>query len=95
MARFTVKIASHNISLELDALYVDDGTVALYGLRIGWRWHDGGFWFSREWEIDDAAMTATARMKKAFGDSMDKITAFLAFTVESGEEFIDKWFPHL
>ena len=39
MARFTVqwkgKVADNNNTLELDALYVDDGRVALYGLRSG------------------------------------------------------------
>ena len=48
MARLTVKwkgkVAANNIALELDALYVDDGRVALYGLRSGWRWHVGGLW---------------------------------------------------
>ena len=52
MARFTVKrkgkVADKNITLELDALYVDDGRVALYGLRSGWRWHDGGLWYCKE-----------------------------------------------
>ena len=99
MARFTVKwkvtIASHNISLELDAMYVDDGRVALYGLRSGWRWHYGGLWFCREWELGDATMPASARTKKAIGDSKKDITACLAFTVESGEEFGDNWLPTL
>ena len=44
MARFTVKwkgkVAANNITLELDALYADDGRVALYGLRCGWRWQE-------------------------------------------------------
>ena len=57
MFRFTVKwkgkIADNNITLELDALYVDGGRVALYGLRSGWRWHDEGLLYCKEWEAED------------------------------------------
>ena len=36
---------------------------------------DGGLWFGREWEVEDAAMPAAAKTKKAIGDSMDIIHA--------------------
>ena len=74
---------------------MDDGRVALYGLRSGWRWHDGELWFCKEWELEDSKKTVTARTMKAIGDSMKNITACLAFTVESGEDFGDNWLPIL
>ena len=46
-SRPMIIIGSH-VTLELDAVYVDDGRVALYGLRSGWRWHDGGLWYCKE-----------------------------------------------
>ena len=75
----------------LNALYKDAGRVALYGLMSGWRWHEVGLWFCREWELEETAVTATVITKKAVGD----ITACLAFTVENGEEFKHNWLPTL
>ena len=63
----------------------------MYGLRAGWRWHDGGLWYCKEWEVEDCSETITARTKAAIGESMLGITACLDFTVETGEEFPSNW----
>ena len=99
MGRYTVKwkerMTTWNVVLELDALYVDDGRVALYGLRSGWRWFRGGLWFCREWEIEDATKSPISRTKDAIGASMSNITDCLSFTVESEEDFESAWLPTL
>ena len=99
MGRYTVKwkarMNTDNVILELDALYVDDGRVALYGLMSGWRLFKGGLWFCREWEVEDSAKTIISRTKEAVGASMSNITDCLSFTVESEEDFESSWFPTL
>ena len=99
MARYTIKwkakLTHHNIHLEGDALYVDDGRVIMYGLRAGWRWHDGGLWYCKQWEVEDCSKTITARTKAAIGASMLGITACLDFTVETDEEYPSNWLPTL
>ena len=47
------KMKDHNIQIEFEGFYVDDGRVVLYGLRAGWRWTGGGLWYCKEWEIED------------------------------------------
>ena len=70
MAQFTIKwkerLASINILLEGDALYVDDGRVFLYGLRAGWRFHGGGLWYCKQWEEEDVEMSAMMRTKNTW-----------------------------
>ena len=74
---------------------MDDGRVILYGLRAGWRWHDGGLWFCKQWEVEDCTNTSTERTKCAIGESMKGITMCLDFTVETGEEYDSDWLPTL
>ena len=99
MARHSVmwqeRITINNIKVAESGFYVDDGRVFMYQVRPGWMWVEGGLWFCKEWEKEDALLTNIEVSKRAIGLSMDGMEECLAFTVESQEDFPDNWLPNL
>ena len=89
------RMASNNIKVEDDGKFVDDARIFLYSIRPGWRWENGGLWFMKEWELEDALLSPTERTKRVVGGSMSGLTECLTFTTETSEEFADGWLPKL
>ena len=87
MARLDCKwkerMGENNIEVEEDGRFVDDARNFMYPIRPGWRWQDGGLWFSKEWEREDELLSPIERTKRVVYDSMQGLTNCLAFTVET------------
>ena len=89
------RMKENNVLVVVDGYYVDDGRVILCPLRPGWRWHSGGLWFCRQWELEDSILSPIEITKRAIGDSIDNIVDCLEFTVETEEDFPSGWLPTL
>ena len=63
----------------------------------GWRWHDDGLYWCREWEEEDSASEETMedRSSRLILDSMNAPMGFLIFTKESPSDFEDGKLPTL
>ena len=56
-------------------------------IKAGWRWLDGGLWYTQEWESEDELLSPIERTKRVVFGSMNGLTECLAFTVETEEDF--------
>ena len=67
-------VNKNNLVVEDDGRYVDDARVYLYPVRAGWRWEEGGLWFRKEWEEEDALLSPIERTKRVVFASMQGLT---------------------
>ena len=59
----------------------------MYPVRPGWRWVEGGLWYCKEWEEEDALLSNIEVSKRAINPSMDGMVECLNFP--------DNWLPTL
>ena len=87
--KFLALVASSNLSLEEKARYMDDIRVWLYGIRLGWRWTDGGLRFCSSWrDIEKAqGMTSLQKTMQIMEGMMNSICEWLKLTMESVDDF--------
>ena len=85
------------ITYEEACRYMDDLRVYLFGIRAGWRWHEGELCWTEEWEQDDreSSVTMLERTCSLLKESMNMVFTFLRFTVESALDFEDERLPTL
>ena len=70
---------------------MDDVRLVLDALHEGWRWEEGGLYYSDGWKTEDEASgeSATQRTGRILKDIMNDIMGFLNLTVEIGDDFED------
>ena len=56
--------------MEEDGRFVDDTRNFMYPVRPGWRWQDGGLWFSKEWVREDELLSPIQTTKRVVYNSM-------------------------
>ena len=69
--------------------YMDDLRVWMFGVRLGWRWTDGGLYYSSEWrnEEQEAGMTGLQKTVEILHGMMNVVCDFLTMTMETEDEF--------
>ena len=96
-ARWLETLEANNIKLRKGERYMDDIRAILQGLKMGWRWWEGGLYYCDEWRLDDelGGKSACRRTSEALLEAMNEIFEFLVFTQEINEDFEDKMLPTL
>ena len=87
----------NNIKLDDGMRYMDDVRLVLDALHEGWRYMDGGLYFSEGWRMEDLATeeSGTQRTARILKDMMNDIMKFLNLTVEICDDFGDYKLPTL
>ena len=69
----------------------------LKALREGWRWVEGGLYYTKSWEEEDkrSGVSASRRSAIILVAMMNEIFPFMNFTIELGEDFVDGKLPSL
>ena len=77
--QFEKTLMENNICLTDGSRYMDDVRLVLEALREGWRWEDGGLYFSEEWKKEDEASgeSNTQRTSRILKDILNSILKFL------------------
>ena len=88
---------NNNIRLGTGLRYMDDVRLILDSLQEGWRWYDGGLYFSEGWKREDerSGESQTQRSARILKDIMNHILRFLNLTVEIKDDFEDDKLPTL
>ena len=85
----------HGINTWVNMRYADDGRTVLPPIKAGWKWENGGLWYSKRWELEDGNKSDECLTREVLRGTMMEVEKFLEFTVESGEKFGDGWLPTL
>ena len=93
--KWKARMSQENVELEDNGRFMDNARVFMYPVRPGWRWEEGGLWYSQAWEEKDSLISPTERTKRVVFWRMQGLTSCLSFTVETAEEFVDNWLPTL
>ena len=95
--KLTNMLGKNNIILDDGARYMDDVRLTLDSLKEGWRWTEGGVYFSEGWKIEDelSGETSTQRTGRILKDMMNSVLGFLRLTVEIADDFDDRKLPTL
>ena len=83
------------IKIWLNTRYMDDGRTAMPPLRPGWRWDEGSLKYCVRWEKEDQELTNLEITKRVILGTLNTVEEYLEFTVETGEDYHDKWLPTL
>ena len=75
--------------------YMDDGRTFLPPIKPGWRWVEDGMKFTVAWAKEDQELSSMELTRRALLGSLGGVEEFLAFTMETGEDFGDAWLPTL
>ena len=96
-SRWLTNMEMNNIKVRKGQRYMDDLRVYLYGIKHGWRWHEGDICWREEWEQEDriSGKSDLERTCDILKESMNKVFSFLNFNIESALDFDDKRLPTL
>ena len=83
------------IKIWLNTRYMDDGRTAISPLKPGWRWVDGQLQFRIRWEREDQELTSIEITKRVILGTLNGVEEYLSFTIETEEDFVDRWLPTL
>ena len=83
------------VQIWLNSRYMDDGRTAMPPLKPGVRWVDGLLKFCIRWEREDQELSNQEITKNGILGTLNNVEEFLKFTVETEEDFHDKWLPTL
>ena len=83
------------VQIWLNSRYMDDGRTAMPPLKPGWRWVEQSLQYCIRWEREDQELTSEEITKKGILGTLNNVEDFLRFTVETEEDFPDKWLPTL
>ena len=83
------------IKLWLNSRYMDDGRTALPPLKPGWRWMDKSLKYCIKWEREDQELSDMEITRRCLLDTLNCVEDYLEFTMETEEDFADKWLPTL
>ena len=91
------KMEDNNIKRDLEDRYMDDIRVILMAIKEGWRWHQEGLYWCKEWEEEDKMKEESqeTRTSRLILESMNSVLDFLTFTEESPSDFEDNKLPTL
>jgi hypothetical protein len=91
-AKWMASMNENNVERDLEDRYMDDIRVVMMCLKAGWRWHEDGLYWCKEWEAEDESSEETTedRSSRIILDTMNAIMGFLGFTKESPSDFEDK-----
>ena len=81
--------------LLFNSRYMDDGRTAMPPLKPGWRWVEQSLQYCIRWEREDQELTSEEITKKGILGTLNNVEDFLRFTVDTEEDFPDKWLPTL
>jgi len=91
--KWETNLVNLGLKIWLMMRYVDDMRVALPPVKPGWRWYQGGLRYTKRWELEDSQVTPEKRTKDLLAKTMQGVEDYLAFTMESGEDFEGGAFP--
>ena len=83
------------IKIWLNTRYMDDGRTAMPPIRPGWRWINGSLLFNLKWEREDQELTDIEITKRVILGTLNGVEDYLRFTIETEEDFMDRWLPTL
>ena len=83
------------IRIWLNTRYMDDGRTAMPPIKPGWRWVNGSLLFNIKWEREDQELTDIEITKRVILGTLNGVEDYLKFTIETEEDFEDKWLPTL
>ena len=83
------------ITIWLNTRYMDDGRTCLPPLKPGWRLVDKQLMYSIAWEKEDQELTDSEITKRGLVGTLRGVEDFLDFTIETVDDFEDKWLPTL
>ena len=91
------KMSENNLTSDDGSRYMDDIRLIMNAIQMGWRWMDGGMYFSDKWKEEDMSddRTATQRTSDIIKGIMNSIMSFLNLTMEIGDDFQDGKLPTL
>jgi hypothetical protein len=95
--RWLEKLEVNGIRIKTGVRYMDDIRIFAHAIRAGWRWWDDSLCYCEEWRLEDeeSGMSSTARTARVMVDIMNSMMTFLNFTVEVGDDFLDRKLPTL
>ena len=87
----------NGIRIKTGVRYMDDIRIFTHAIRAGWRWCDGTLCYCEKWRLEDekSGMSSTARTARFIVDIMNSMKTFLNFTLEVGDDFLDRKRPTL
>ena len=83
------------VQVEEAIRYMDDGRTALHGFKTGWRWCMGKIMYCQRWAEEDKGLSGLEITKRILAGTMSGLEEYLDFTLETEDEFEDKWLPTL
>ena len=83
------------VQIEEAIRYMDDGRTALFRFKHGWRWAMGKIMYCKRWETEDQHLSGIEITKRILAGTMAGLEEYLEFTMETEEDFEDKWLPTL
>ena len=89
------RLAVQGLQLALYARYMDDGRCVLHPVKPGWRWTQGGLYYSPLWQVEDMELSPVERTRRVLHESMKGVINCLEFTTETQEQFEDNCLPTL
>ena len=95
--RLADMLKKNNIVLDDGSRYMDDVRLILDSLKEGWRWTEGGLFFSEGWKTEDeqSSESSTQRTGRILKDMMNSVLGFLRLTIEIADDFDDMKLPTL
>ena len=92
--KWSRKLMEVCIRVRKNMRYMDDGRTLLQPIRPGWRWVGEELLFCTRWEREGRDKTPECISKQVLLHSLNGVTDYLRFTVESQEDF-QGWLPTL
>ena len=90
-------LEENGMRLEARGRYMDDLRAFLFATKMGWRWHEGGLWWCKQWEVEDKreGLCDLGRTTKLLEAMMRDVMNFLKMTMETALDFEDRMLPTL
>ena len=93
--KWVQRMEGAGVKIDLYSRYMDDGRAFLQPIKRGWRWRGEGLVFSKVWEKEDEGRSLLDITVEAIKGSMEGISSYLSFTLETGADYQDGWLPTL